>query len=197
MKNIVVLTIIMLFVSSVASAQLFKPRDKKPAKIEYQAGTVPVENNRVVFREKIEVPGLSAQEIMERTKAWYAKRFVEPTIISSKVIEKGSSNIFESKNEEYIVFNKKFFVLNRARIYYYITVTSFDGICDIAMSRISYWHDDESPDGGTRYQAEELITDEKALDDGRLRKTPGRFRTKTIDLKNTLFNELRQSLTSN
>lgn len=197
MKKAVVLTIIMLLVSSVASAQLFKPRDKKPAKTEYQTGTVPLENHRVVFRERIEVPGLSTQQIIERAKAWHAKRFVEPTVISSKIIEKESSNIFESKNEEYIVFNKKFFVLNRARIYYYITITALDGICEITMSRISYWHDDESPDGGIHYQAEELITDENALDKGRLKKNPGRFRTKTIDLKNTLFKELKQTLTLN
>ncbi|MBQ2878136.1 MAG: hypothetical protein IJE42_04285, partial [Bacteroidaceae bacterium] len=75
--------------------------------------------------------------------------------------------------------------------------TSTDGACEASISRITYWHDDESPDGGMRYNAEELITDENALKDGMLRKFQGKFRTKTIDLKTTLFGELRQRLTSN
>ena len=198
MKKILLLAIIMLaFVSNPVSAQLFKPKEKKPVTETYQTGTVPVINKRVVFSEKIEVPGVTAEEIMNRAQTWYNKRFVESTVISAKIIDKNTPNMFESAVEEYIVFKKKFFVLNRARIYYYITITSFDGVCEASISRISYWHDEESPDGGYRYKAEELITDEYALKDGMLTKHGGKFRTKTIDLKNTLFNELKQALTSN
>lgn len=198
MKKFLSLTIVLLLVMyTSASAQLFKPKEKKPVETAYQAGTVPVENKRIVFRETISLPGKSADEIMRQAKAWYSERFVKPTVISTKEIDKGSGNIFEAVVEEYIVFKKRFFVLNRARIYYYLTITSTDGACEASISRITYWHDDESPDGGMRYNAEELITDENALKDGMLKKFQGKFRTKTIDLKTTLFGELRQRLTSN
>lgn len=198
MKKILSLTIIMLLcISLPATAQLFKPKEKNPAAVEYQAGTVPVINKRVVFSEKFELPGVKTEEIMNRVKTWYNKRFIEPTVISARVIDKNTPNMFEAVVEEYIVFKKKFFVLNQARIYYYLTVTAYDGVCEASISRISYWHNEESPDGGIRYKAEEIITDENALKDGMLKKEPGKFRTKTIDLKNTLFNELKQALTSN
>ncbi len=185
-----------MFVAASAQAQLFKPRQKKAPKTEYSIGAVPVENNRVVFREKIEAPGLDAAQIMQRARAWYDNRYVEPTIISAK-IQKDEALTFETKVEEYIVFTKKLFVLNRARIYYFLTLNCYDGGCEFIMSRISYWHDDEHPDGGVRYTAEEIITDEKALDsDKNLKKEPERFRTKTIDLKNSLVDELKKQLTT-
>lgn len=186
----------LLLISTGASAQLFKPKKKSPAKSEYTIGTVPVENKRVVFREAIDAKGLTAAQIMECVQGWYAERFVEPTIIETKLIE-SSDYRFEAKVEEYIVFTKKFFVLNRARIYYYMTIDVRDNHCELIMSRITYWHDDENPDGGTRYTAEEIITDGKAIDSDTkaLDKEFGKFRTKTIDLKNSLVKELQEKIT--
>ncbi|MBQ6694027.1 MAG: DUF4468 domain-containing protein [Bacteroidaceae bacterium] len=191
--------IMLLLISTTASAQLFKPKENKPADSKYLAGEVPIENNRVVFRQNIDAPGLSSSQIMQIAQTWYKERFVEPTVISAKEIKNDGSHTFEAKVEEYIVFKKKLFVLNRARIYYYLTLNAEDGKCEFIMSRITYWHDDENPDGGTRYNAEELITDEKAIDAekrDKLVKTPGKFRIKTIDLKNTLFTELTNRLKS-
>lgn len=192
MKKILLLIVMMLFITG-AQAQLFKKKQKEPVKTEYLQGAVPVENNRVVFRHKIEVPGASAQEIKERVERWYNARYVNPAIISSK-IARNDSRTFEIKSEEYIVFKKKFFVLNRSRIYYYLTVNCTDNGCEAIISRITYWHDEEAPDGGTRYNAEEIITDEAALNGSKLRKYPGKFRTKTIDLKNTLFAEIEKAI---
>lgn len=195
MKKIIPLIALMLFAAT-AEAQLFKPRQKKATKTEYSIGTVPVENGRVVFRERIEAPGLDAAQIMQRARTWYNNRYVEPTIISAK-IQKDEASTFETKAEEYIVFTKKFLVLNRARIYYFLTLNCYDGGCEFIMSRISYWHDDENPDGGVRYTAEDIITDEKAFDENKkLKKQPERFRTKTIDLKNSLVDELKRQLTT-
>lgn len=194
MKRLIPL-ILALVLSTAASAQLIKPKEKVTS--EYGAGTVTMENNRVVFRSTIEAPGLSSDEIKQRVQDWYNNRYVEPTVISSEQIDNGSSNSVEAKAEEYIVFKKKLLVLSRTRINYFITATAYDGRCDVALSRISYWYDDEDPDGGLRYKAEELITDENALDKNRtvLKKFPGKFRKKTIDFKNTLFGEIEKALT--
>ncbi|MBR5336122.1 MAG: DUF4468 domain-containing protein [Bacteroidaceae bacterium] len=193
MKKILPLIVMLLFATA-AEAQLFKKREKAPVKTEYLQGAVPVENNRVVFRHTIAAPGLSAQEIKQRVEEWYNTRYVKPTIISAKVLKSDNSGTFEAKAEEYIVFKKKLLVLNRARIYYYLTVNCTDNGCEAIISRITYWHDDEAPDGGIRYNAEEIITDKEALNGGKLRKHPGRFRTKTIDLKNGLFEEIEKAI---
>lgn len=183
----------MLLFATGAEAQLFKQKKKAPVKTEYLQGAVPVENNRVVFRHTIEAPGISAQEIKQRVEKWYTARYTAPTVISSK-ITKSDNGTFEAKAEEYIVFKKKLLVLNRARIYYYLTINCSDNRCEAIISRITYWHDDEAPDGGTRYTAEEIITDKVAFKGDKLKKHPGRFRTKTIDLKNELFAEIERAI---
>lgn len=195
MKRIVPL-IFLLILSTAASAQLIKPKEKVSP--EYGVGTVTMENKRVVFRSTIEAPGFSSEEIRQRVQDWYSNRYVKPTVISSEQIDNGSSNRLEAKAEEYIVFKKKLFVLSRTRINYFITATAYDGKCDIAISRISYWYDDENPDGGLRYKAEEIITDENALDNNGtvIKKFPGKFRKKTIDFKNKIFGEIEKAIKS-
>lgn len=197
MKKIITLIAAIMLISISAQAQLFKPKEKKAAETIYAEGAVPIENNKVVFRHKIDAKGLSSTQIMQRVNAWYGKRFVVPTILSAK-LTKEEDRTLEAKIEEYIIFRNSFLVLNRARIYYYLTINCTDSSCEFIMSRINYWHDDENPDGGTRYTAEEIISDEKAIDkDKCLRKEPGRFRTKTIDLKNQLIEELSKALSQN
>lgn len=186
--------IMLLLVSGTMQAQLFKSKYSEPAK-EYSAGAVPVVNNKVTFEEKIPAEGLSAGEIEEIAREWVKERFVKPTVISFKEFEDNIDGTFVGKAEEYIVFKKRFFVLNRSRIYYYITLTCNDGSCTFNMSRITYWWDDEAEDGGFKLKAEECITDEAALDEkGRMERFNGKFRTKTIDLKNLLVKELTNRL---
>ena len=63
------------------------------------------------------------------------------------------------------------------------------------MSRITYWYDDEDDKGGLKMIAEEWITDENAINKkGGLKKFEGKFRNKTIELKNALVNALAERL---
>jgi hypothetical protein len=63
------------------------------------------------------------------------------------------------------------------------------------MSRISYWWDEEASDGGLKITAEECITDSNAIKkNGKLKRFNGKFRTKTIDLKDTLIEDLKNRL---
>ena len=86
-------------------------------------------------------------------------------------------------------------VLERARIYYFLTLTANDGSCTFNMSRITYWYDDEDEKGGIKMIAEDWITDENAINKkGKLKTFEGKFRNKTIELKNILVNDLTQRL---
>lgn len=188
--------IVLLFLSTNAEAQLFKPKNNAPINAKYSTGAVTKENNRIVFRKSIDAQGLGAQEIKEMVKGWYNRRFEPSKIISAKTVTDTGTQ-FEARIEEYITFKNRFFVLDRSRIYYYLTVYYSDNRCEIAISRITYWYDEENSDGGMRYTAEEIITDENSLKNGKLKKHPGKFRTKTIDLKDSIFNELENTLKSN
>lgn len=195
MKKILLL-IAFTLVCGVASAQIFKKKGTV-SEPKYMAGAVPVVNGKVTFEENITAEGLSAQEIEEKVNAWIKSRYVEPTTISVKRYESEQPGCIVIKGEEYIVFRNTFLVLNRARIYYYLTLTAKDGACGFNMSRITYWHDDESENGGIHLIAEEWITDETVIDkNGELKKYGGKFRRKTIDLKEQLVNEIKNALNS-
>lgn len=190
-----VLAIIILVLLAVpSSAQLFK---KKSSSVEaqYQKGTVPVVNGKVTFEEFIPAEGLSAAQVKEIAGNWIKERYVEPTVIASKVYDSEDENTIILKGEEYIVFKSTLFVLSRARIYYFLTLEAEDGGCRFNMSRITYWYDDEDDEGGIKMKAENWITDETAFNKkGGLKKFEGKFRRKTIDLKEQLAAELATEL---
>ena len=196
MKRILIL-IMLVVASGSVSAQLFK-KNNKVVEAQYQAGAVPVINGKVTFEEFIPAEGMSAAEIEEKVNGWIARRFTKPTVISSKRYESEQSHTAIVKSEEYIVFKKTAFVQNTPRIYYYLTITAEDGGCRFNMSRITYWYDDQDEKGGIQMKAENWITDDMAFKkNGRLKKFEGKFRRKTIDLKEKLVKELTDELTSN
>ena len=63
------------------------------------------------------------------------------------------------------------------------------------MTRIRYWYD-EARDGGEKYEAENWIVDEWGLNKSKTKLAPicGKFRKKTIDLKDELFMEIQSVL---
>ncbi|MBR4988863.1 MAG: DUF4468 domain-containing protein [Bacteroidaceae bacterium] len=192
MKRLTALAIIVFTIFS-AHAQLFKGADKETQKIE--AGAIPVKNGKVTFEDTIPAEGYTAEEVKRAVDAWIKERFVKPTVISVKQFESDQPETIMLKGEEYIVFKNKFLVLERARIYYYLTLTANDGSCTFNMSRITYWYDDEDDKGGLKMIAEEWITDENAINKkGELKKFEGKFRNKTIELKNSLINALAERL---
>ncbi len=196
MKKVVML-IALVLLASTANAQLFKKKDKS-VEPQYSQGMVPLVNGKVTFEEVITADGLTKEEILERADKWIKDRYVEPTVLSAKRYDSEQPGSLIVKGEEYIVFKNTFLVLSRARMYYYLTISAEDGKCIFNLSRITYWYDDEDDKGGIKMKAEEWITDDNAFNNkGGLKKFEGKFRRKTIDLKNRLANELRSALSTN
>lgn len=189
--------IALVLLASTANAQLFKKKDKS-VEPQYSQGMVPLVNGKVTFEEVITADGLTKEEILERADKWIKDRYVEPTVLSAKRYDSEQPGSLIVKGEEYIVFKNTFLVLSRARMYYYLTISAEDGKCIFNLSRITYWYDDEDDKGGIKMKAEEWITDDNAFNNkGGLKKFEGKFRRKTIDLKNRLANELRSALSTN
>ena len=192
MKRLTALAIIVFTIFS-AHAQLFKGADKETQKIE--AGDILVKNGKVTFEETIPAEGYTENEVKKIVDSWIKERFVKPVVISAKQFTANNPQATILKGEEYIVFKNKPLVLERARIYYFLTLTANDGSCTFNMSRITYWYDDEDEKGGIKMIAEDWITDENAINKkGKLKKFEGKFRNKTIELKNILVNDLTQRL---
>ena len=196
MRKILSFILLILVSTSVTQAQLFKKREKVVKK-EYSVGTVPIVNNKVTFEKTIPAEGLTATQIESAVKEWLASRFVKPTVIGFKQYEQETPGTVVAKAEEYIVFRKTFFILNRTRINYFLTITCTDGSCKFNMSRINYWWDDEADDGGLKVTAEKCITDDVAINKkGKLHRFYGKFRTRTIDLYESLAQALESHINS-
>ncbi|MBR5848723.1 MAG: DUF4468 domain-containing protein [Bacteroidaceae bacterium] len=193
MKKIIPLLILLLTASS-ASAQLFKGRDKTLDKAEYQVGAVPEVNGKVVFEESFAAKG-DSKEIAAKAQEWVKKRFAGSNVIKHNIYENEKPGTLTLKSEEYITFKKKTFVLDRTRITYFLDIEAKDNACTIRMYRITYWYDEEFK-GGEHFTAEKYITDNEAFNSSKtkLLKKPGKFRVKTIDLKNQLAAELKNAL---
>ena len=193
MKKIIFMLTVALLSTVGVQAQLIKK--ESVISEAYEAGKVPVINGKVTFETSIPAKGLTAKEVEERVNGWIAKRYVKPTVISVKRFDSEKPGTTIIKGEEYIVFKSTFFVLSRARMYYFLTLTAKDGCCNFHLSRITYWHDDEDEKGGVKMIAENWITDENAFNKkGELKKFEGKFRRKTIDLKEQLIDELTKAL---
>lgn len=197
MKKILFFILLALFTTAGAQAQLFKKSSKKETadNIAYSKGNVPVVNGKVTFEATIPADGLTAKQVEERVNKWIKDRYVEPTVISVRRFDNEKPGSIIIKGEEYIVFKNTFFVLSRARMYYFLTLTPSDGNCDFHLSRITYWYDDEDDEGGIKMIAEEWITDDNAFNKkGKMKRFEGKFRRKTIDLKELLIDELTEAL---
>lgn len=197
MKKIMFILVLALMSTAGAEAQLIKKRADKESveNSAYRSGKVPVVNGKVTFEAEISAEGLTAAQVEKKMNDWIAKRYVKPTVISAKRFESEKPGTAIVKGEEYIVFRNTFLVLSRARIYYYLTLTAKDGSCGFHLSRITYWYDDEDDKGGIKMIAEDWITDDNAFNKkGGLKKFEGKFRCKTIDLKEQLIEELTKAL---
>lgn len=160
----------------------------------YDKGNVEVVNGRVMFRETIATT-LDQATAFERINRWAEQRFSKPNVIVSKFTSNDATNHSLSLTaEEYIVFTKKFFVLDRTRINYWVEIQCGDGAATIKLTRINYWYEEER-DGGIRFSAEEFITDEQAFNNkGKMRKDQGKFRKGTIDFFDNIMAELTEEL---
>lgn len=197
MKKILFFILLALFTTAGAQAQLFKKSSKKETadNTAYAKGNVPVVNGKVTFEATIPADGLTAKQVEERVNKWIKDRYVEPTVISVRRFDNEKPGSIIIKGEEYIVFKNTFFVLSRARMYYFLTLTPSDGSCEFHLSRITYWYDDEDDKGGIKMIAEEWITDDNAFNKkGKMKRFEGKFRRKTIDLKELLIDELTEAL---
>ena len=185
MKNII--TLLFLYLPFLVNAQT----DAK-----YLEGAITLKDGKVTFSSEMVTPAMTKEQIYETILNWANKRFQPSEKMNARVLfqnpEEGSIAI---GGEEYLVFSTSALALDRTRIYYQMKITCEYGKSNIEMSRIRYWYD-EARNGGEKYEAEEWIIDEWGLNKSKTKLAPicGKFRKKTIDLKDELFMEIQSVL---
>ena len=164
----------------------------------YLEGAITLKDGKVCFSTEMNVPAMTKEQVYETLLNWANKRFQPTEKMNARVLfQDPNEGSIAVGGEEYMVFNSSALSLDRTRIYYQLRLFCEAGKCSIDMTRIRYWYD-EARNGGERYEAEEWITDKWALNKTKTKLTPitGKFRRKTIDLKDELFKDIQSTLGS-
>ncbi len=162
----------------------------------YLAGAVPVVDGKVVFETTIDAPGKTAGQIYDIVKKYLTKMTKEENQLEQSRIILDDSIKHEvcGHYQEWLVFKSTALVLDRTRFFYNLLVTCDNGKANVKMMRLYYYYDEERIP--QTYKAEEWITDEYGLKKSKkkLSRVTGRFRKKTIDRKDYIFNQLASVL---
>ena len=161
----------------------------------YLRGAVPVVDGKVVFSKTIEAPGKSATEIFKIVRTYLLKMTKEKNQINSRlVIDDAENHQVAGSYEEWLVFKSIAIYLDQTRLRYVLSVKCDDGKAEVTMCRIRYLYDEyRKPQD---ILAEGWITDDDAVNKKNTRLYPnsGKFRRKTIDRKDFIFNKLETLL---
>ncbi len=169
--------------------------NKKTVDPKYLQGAVPVVDGKVVFSKTIEAPGKSAAQIYDILLAYLQKMTTDKNQINSQIVVSDKDNFtLGGHYEEWLVFKAAALATDKTRFNYALEAKCYDGRVDVSLSRIHYLYDeDRQPQ---RLTAEEWITDKEAVNKKNTRLLPisGKFRRKTIDRKDFLFNKFEALL---
>ena len=153
---------------------------------------VPVVDGKVTWKTTINAPGKSAQQIYDILLAQLNKMVNEENQLEerSKVaIQDQANHQLGATFHEWLVFKNTALSLDRTVLNFQLIVNCSDGKADVQMTRVSY--DYELERDPTHYTAEEWITDKYAVNKKhtKLTKLSAKFRRKTIDRKDFIFNK--------
>lgn len=174
-----------------------KPVEKTNPDAKYlEPNAVPVVDGKVCWETVIEAPEKSAQQVYEILKNQLVKMTKEPNQIENSTLAIHDSVKYElgAVFHEWLVFKDATLVLDRTQFNFQLLVYCSDGKADVKMTRVSYDYDlNRKP---THYSAEEWITDKYAVNKKHTKLYPvsAKFRRKTIDRKDYIFNKFNTLL---
>ncbi len=172
---------------------LFGPKeDKEYEYAKYLGNVVPEVNGEVVW-EKTFNNSKNAEENYAAMLSFLTNMTQEDGQLKGStisIVNKAEHKIV-AHFEEWLVFRSTLLALDRTRFIYTLMSECYDNKVKVTIFRISYWYDEER-DGGERFKAEEWITDKYALNKKhtRLAKISGKFRRKTVDRVEQIYNNI-------
>lgn len=191
------LTITGLLITVLAFARGTNEQDPK-----YGKGAVPQdENGNVYFSQTVQIPdGMSADKCYEILMNWAKGRFAMPYAQAGRVLnDDASSRRFIFHVDQTIVFKSTAFVADESKISYNFSVAVQNGQFTMKMTDIKYRYEEGREGGGKIFPAEDWITDKEAYNrkGTKFLKSTGKFRIKTIDLKDLLFQKATEAVSGN
>ena len=153
---------------------------------------VPMVDGIVCWKTTINAPGKSAQQIYDILLAQLNKMTGEENQLmerSKVAIQDQANHQLGATFHEWLVFKNTALSLDRTVLNFQLIAECSDGKADVQMTRVSY--DYELERDPTHYTAEEWISDKYAVNKKhtKLTKLSAKFRRKTIDRKDYIFNK--------
>lgn len=153
-------------------------------------GAVPQDKDgKVVFTLDLDLPGLTAGEVYDRTSAALDSIAAQPDNISGGIalVNKKEHSI-AAQYTEWLTFKKNFISLDRTKFKYMMLAGCTDGHLHVTLERIIYSYE-ENRQTGMRISAEDWIADNVAINKKGTKLLAGsaKFRRATIDRKDDLF----------
>ena len=163
----------------------------------YLAGAVPIVDGKVTFTTTISAPGKSSQQIYDIMLAKLTELAKEEgQYENSRVnLQDTEKKLIVGSYQEQLVFKRQPLSFDYTRLMYTLMVECSDGEAKVTMTRIHYLYEEERDPQSLA--AEEWITDQYGLTKkkNKLARLSGKFRRKTIDRKDYLFELFNNALT--
>lgn len=164
----------------------------------YLAGAVSEVNGKVEWKLDIDVPGKNAQDIYNIMFNCLNKLTKEENQLEGSCVSlvNKQEHIIAASMKEWLVFTDKLLSLDRTKFNYTLIAYCKDNHLTVTLGRITYRYDEERVKGGHVYLAEEWINDENALNRKKTRLLPvsAKFRKKTIDRKDQIFDIIKTTV---
>ena len=188
------LTIASLLVTLICFAKVANEQNPK-----YGKGAVPVdENGMVCFEQTFDVPaGMTEDQCYELLLNWAKGRFALPYANAGRILnEDVQAHRFVFHVDQMIHFKSTPLSADESKISYNFSVSVKDGKYTMKMTDIKYRYEEGREGGGKIFPAEDWITDKEAYNrkGTKFLKSTGKFRIKTIDLKDILFQKAYEAI---
>ena len=166
-------------------------------------GAVPETEGVVTFQKNITVTDKSEQQVYDILLAYINNSIMSNAIPNqqySRLIseEKGNGTIV-ARIEEYMTFSHVFLNLDRTRFRYLLSAKVTGQKVNLTITQVSYYYnEDREGKNGVNYKAEEWITDKVAVNKKGTRLYPrsGKFRMRTVDRVQEIFEGFKDALTT-
>lgn len=150
------------------------------------------EQGKIVFDTEIEAPGKSAAQLYDLVFDYMSGLTHNKESKASRMaLVNKDEHIIVNTMDEWLVFSNSFISLDRTECKYNLIAKITDGKVSLSINHINYIYE-EGRQTGFKLPAEEVIIDKVALTKKKndLARIFGKFRKKTIDRKDQIFNEI-------
>ena len=150
------------------------------------------EQGKIVFDTEIEAPGKSAAQLYDLVFDYMSGLTQDKESKASRMaLVNKDEHIIVNTMDEWLVFSNSFISLDRTECKYNLIAKITDGKVSLSINHINYIYE-EGRQTGFKLPAEEVIIDKVALTKKKndLARIFGKFRKKTIDRKDQIFNEI-------